>query len=253
MASRRPTLSCPGSNTVSTPYRPLAAQYRTASEPYCASSSVGTTTFPLDFDIFFLSGSRIHPEMAASDQGSESNSRCERVTVANSHVLMISCDCGRRSIGNTRANRSGSVPQRAAICGVSEEVAHVSITSGSAMNPPATPRRDSSYPGAGSAAGSTGSASSDNGTIGDEYTGEPAASSGYHTGNGTPKNRCREISQSPARPSTQFSYRTRMCAGCQLSSRPRSSSSERMRLSRPPFRMYHCPEVTISSGLSPRS
>ena len=79
---------------------------------------------------------------------------------------MISCDCGRRSIGNTRANRSSSVPQRPAISGVSDEVAQVSITSGSPMNPPGTPRCDSAYPGAGSAAGSTGSTSSDGGTIG---------------------------------------------------------------------------------------
>ena len=55
--------------------------------------------------------------------------------MANSQVLMISCDCGRRSIGNTRANRSGSVPQRPAICGVSDEVAQVSITSGSRDEP----------------------------------------------------------------------------------------------------------------------
>ena len=51
------------------------------------------------------------------------------------------------------------MPQRAAICGVSDEVAQVSITSGSPMNPPGAPRCDSSYPGAGSAAGSTGSMS----------------------------------------------------------------------------------------------
>jgi hypothetical protein len=123
------------------------------------------TTFPLDFDIFLRSGSRIQPEMAASDQGSDPNSRCDRVRVANSQVLMISCDCGRRSMGNTRENRSSSVPQRAAICGVSDEVAQVSITSGSPMNPPGTPRCASSNPGAGAEAGSTGSASCA-GTIG---------------------------------------------------------------------------------------
>ena len=117
---------------------------------------------------------------------------------------MISCDCARRFIGNTRANRSSSVPQRAVISGVSDDVAHVSITSGSATNPPGAPRWDSAYPGAASDAGSTGSADS-SGTIGDEYTGDPEASTGYQTGNGTPKNRCREISQSPASPDTQFS------------------------------------------------
>ena len=166
-ASRRPTLICPRSNAVSTPYRPLAAQYRTASEPYCSSRSIGVTTFPLDLDIFFRSGSRIQPEIATSDHGSAPNSSCDRTTVENSQVLMISCDCARRSIGNTRANRSSSVPQRPVISGVSDEVAHVSITSGSATNPPGAPRWDSAYPGAGSDAGSTGSADS-SAAIGDE-------------------------------------------------------------------------------------
>ena len=53
---------------------------------------------------------------------------------------MISWDWGRRSMGNTRANRSGSSSQPPAICGVSEEVAQVSNTSGSATNPPGRPR-----------------------------------------------------------------------------------------------------------------
>ena len=53
--------------------------------------------------------------------------------------------------------------------------------------------------------------------------GWPSASSGYQTGIGTPKNRCRLTSQSLFRPFTQFSYRTRMWAGCQSISRPRAS------------------------------
>ena len=48
----------------------------------------------------------------------------------------------------------------AAICGVSEEVAQVSRTSGSAINPPGTPRWSSEYPRAVCEAGSTGSISS---------------------------------------------------------------------------------------------
>ncbi len=72
------------------------------------------------------------------------------------------------------------------------------------MNPPGTPRWASAYPGAGSDDGSTGRCDS-SATIGDEYTGDPASSTGYQTGNGTPKNRCREISQSPASPETQLS------------------------------------------------
>ena len=60
---------------------------------------------------------------------------CARSTVSKSHVRMMSCACGRRSIGNTRANRSGSSSQSPAICGVSDEVAHVSMTSGSPVKP----------------------------------------------------------------------------------------------------------------------
>ncbi len=68
---------------------------------------------------------------------------------------MISWACGRMSIGKIRS-RSGPLAARAAICGVSDDVAQVSSTSGSAANPPGWPRCCSSYPGGGSAAGSTG-------------------------------------------------------------------------------------------------
>ena len=57
------------------------------------------TTLPFDFDIFLRSGSRIQPEIAASVHGSPPCSRCARTTVENSQVRMISCACGRRSIG----------------------------------------------------------------------------------------------------------------------------------------------------------
>ena len=60
-------------------------------------------------------------------QGSTPCSRWARTTVANSQVRMISWACGRRSIGKTRANRSGSVSQPPTICGVSDEVAQVSM------------------------------------------------------------------------------------------------------------------------------
>ncbi len=204
MARRRPIFICPTSKAVSVPGRPDAAQYRTASEPCCSSRSSGVTTFPLDFDIFLRSGSRIQPEMAAFVQGSVPNSVWLRSTVENSQVRMISCACGRRSIGNTRANRSSSLPQPAAICGVSDEVAQVSITSGSAAKPPGTPRWASVKPGGVSLDGSTGSVAS-SGTIGWSCRGRPSGPSGYQTGNGTPKKRCRLISQSPVSPSTQFS------------------------------------------------
>ena len=48
----------------------------------------------------------------------------------------------------------------------------------------------------------------------------PSASIGYQTGNGTPKKRWRVMFQSPMRPLTQFSKRTRMKSGHQVSSLP---------------------------------
>jgi hypothetical protein len=89
----------------------------------------------LDFDIFLRSGSTTKPEIAVWAHGSTPCSSWDRSTVLNSQVRMMSCACGRRSIGNTRANRSGSSSHPPAICGVSDEVAQVSITSGSAEKP----------------------------------------------------------------------------------------------------------------------
>ena len=61
----------------------------------------------------------------------------------NSQVLMMSWAWGRTSIGNTRWNSSSPAPASSpawpAIWGVSEEVAQVSMTSGSPMNPPGLP------------------------------------------------------------------------------------------------------------------
>ena len=84
------------------------------------------TTLPFDFDIFLRSGSRTQPLIAVWAHGRWSCSKCERSSVANSHVRMISGPCGRRSIGKVRANRSGSSSHPQAICGVNDDVAHVS-------------------------------------------------------------------------------------------------------------------------------
>ena len=72
------------------------------------------------------------------------------------------------------------------------------------MNPPGFPRWSSLNPSGTSDDGSTGSADS-GARIGEEKSGSPEESSRYQTGNGTPKKRWRLISQSPLRPSTQFS------------------------------------------------
>ena len=165
---------------------------------------------------------------------------------------MISGPWGRRSIGNTRPKRSGSSSQRPAICGVNDEVAQVSMTSGSPAKPPGTPRRDSSYPGGASVVGSTGR-SARSGRIGCSKSSSPSLSIGYHTGTDTPKNLCLEISQSPLSPSTQCLKRTPMKSGTQSSSSPLPRSAWRSSSSRPPLRMYHCRLEMISRGRSPFS
>ena len=106
--------------------------------------SIGVIALPLDLLIFLRSGSRMKPLIVACFHGRLSCSRCARTTVENSQVRMMSWACGRTSIGKTSANSSGSSRQPPAICGVSEDVAQVSITSGSPVNPPGRPRWDSS-------------------------------------------------------------------------------------------------------------
>jgi hypothetical protein len=44
-------------------------------------------------------GSSTHPEIAALVQGNVPCSRCARNTESNNHVRMMSCACGRKSIG----------------------------------------------------------------------------------------------------------------------------------------------------------
>src|SRR3954464_14029900 len=121
---------------------------------------MGVVAFPFDFDIFLRSGSTTKPEIVACDHGTAPNSKCDRTTVEKSQVRMMSCACGRWSIGKTFANSSGSVSQPEATCGDRDEVAQVSMTSGSAMNPPGLPRWLSVKPAGTSEDGSTGSDSS---------------------------------------------------------------------------------------------
>ena len=90
VASRRPTLICAGSKARSVPGRPFAAQYRTASEPFCVSRPIGVTTLPLDLDIFLRSGSRIHPDSTVVCHGSAPFSKYARTTEENNQVRMIS-------------------------------------------------------------------------------------------------------------------------------------------------------------------
>ena len=121
----------------------------------------------------------------------------------------MSCACGRRSIGNTRSNRSGSSSQPPAICGVSEDVAHVSMTSGSPMKPfGALPLL------LGVAVGDVGGRVDREPVLGGDQRVRvvdlAVAVQRYQTGNGTPKNRWRLTAQSPFSPSTHEAYRAPM-------------------------------------------
>ena len=102
--------------------------------------SVGTTTLPRDFDIFLRSGSRIQPDSIACVHGVTPFSKWARTIRENSQVLMISWACVHRSMGKTRSNRSSSTDQPPEMCGVRDEVAQVSITSGSPVKPAGLPR-----------------------------------------------------------------------------------------------------------------
>ncbi len=79
------------------PGRPMAARQRTASAPYLSRMSLGTTTLPLDFDIFLRSGSTMKPEIIACDQGATWFSNSARTTRENSQVRMMSCAWVARS------------------------------------------------------------------------------------------------------------------------------------------------------------
>ncbi len=163
------------------------------------------TTLPFDFDIFLRSGSRTQPEMAVSVQGRLPYSSSDRTTVENSQVRMISWACGRRSMGKTRAKRSGSSAQRPAIWGVSDDVAQVSMTSGSPTKPPGIAALVLAEPVGHVARG----IDREPALVGDDgvFVVDLAVLGRrrYQTGKGTPKKRWRLMCQSPLRPSTQAS------------------------------------------------
>ena len=142
------------------PGRAIAARHRTASEPYLSRMSVGTTTLPLDLLIFLRSGSTTKPEMVARFHGSEPFSKWARTTRLKSQVRMMSWACGATSIGKVSEKSSSSRSQPVARWGVSDDVAQVSMTSGSAMNPPGWSRCSALKPGGQSVTGSIGSEAS---------------------------------------------------------------------------------------------
>src|SRR3989338_9726870 len=77
-----------------------AAQNRRASAEYFPIMIWGSTTFPLDLDIFLPCGSSAQPEIMVSFHGRQWLCRWLRTTVLKSQNVMMSCACGRRLIGN---------------------------------------------------------------------------------------------------------------------------------------------------------
>ena len=108
--------------------------------PNSSTKGIGVTTLPLDFDIFLSFGSRTHPLRVVSCQGRASCSRWDRSVVEKSHVLDDLGPLRPQAHREGRGERAGSSPHTHAICGVSDEVAQVSMMSGSPRNPPGTPR-----------------------------------------------------------------------------------------------------------------
>ncbi len=111
------------------------------------------------------------------------------------------------------ATGPGPVSQPQTMNGVSDEVAQVSITSGSPTKPPGRPRWPASKP-----VGHVGRRIDRQAALGGHAAARRSRScrrrrTRYQTGNGTPKNRCRLTHQSPFRPLTQFSNRARMYGG----------------------------------------
>ena len=225
----------------SSPNLDPAAQNRSASAEYFSIIARGSTTLPLLFDIFLPCGSCAWPEITQSFHGPTPKCNRDFTTVLNSQNVMMSCACGLRDIGNSFFLISGFLTRSVAICGVSDDVAHVSITSASGTNSPHPHFRHFAIGGL-SFKGSTGKSFSSASTISSHFL-------QYHRGKGTPKNLCREIIQSHCRPLTQCSYLCRMCSGYQFSFLPHSSmSSFRSR-----YLMNHCLVFRISTSVPQRS
>ena len=140
--------------------------------------SSGSTTFPLDLDIFLPCESRAHPEIMACSHGTLPVWNSPFTTVLKSQKVMMSWACGLRLMGYIFSKKPCSSFQPRAIIGVREDVAQVSrmSTSGTESREPHFGHAPSGL----STSGSTGSCSSL------AMRGSSHAAQ-YHTGNGTPE------------------------------------------------------------------
>src|SRR3989344_627575 len=162
------------------------------SAEYFSIISTGFTAFPRLLDIFLPFESSACPEIIMSFHGSFFSWKCAFTTVLNAHNVMMSCACGLRLIGKIFLCSGEFSAQSELICGVKEEVIHVSRTSFSGTNS-REPHFGHLFTGGLSSSGSTGSCFS-SATISVSHFLQ------YHTGKGTPKNLCLETLQSHLRP-----------------------------------------------------
>src|SRR3989344_365416 len=167
------------------------------SAEYFSIIGTGSMAFPRLLDIFLPFESSACPEIIMSFHGSFFPWKCAFTTVLKAHRVMMSCACGLRDIGNIFACSFESSAHREFICGVSEDVIHVSRTSFSGTNSP-EPHLGHFFAGCLSSSGSTGRSLMSAGIISSHFL-------QYHMGNGTPKNLCLEMLQSHCNPLIQFS------------------------------------------------
>ena len=101
---------------------------------------MGVTTLPFDFDIFLRSGSRTQP----GDGGVGPRQRPVLEVGADDRREQPGADdlvgLGTKVHGEPAAEEVGVVDPPGGDLGVSDDVAHVSMTSGSPMKPPGWPR-----------------------------------------------------------------------------------------------------------------
>ena len=175
-------------------------------------------------------------------------------SVANSHVRMISGACGRRSIGNVRAKRSGSSSQPVAICGRERRrrprVHHVGIadepTGRAALvfGVARRGRRSTGRPGAGPRSA----------TIGGSKSGSPSALDRVpdrerHAEEPLPADQ--PVGVEALDPASRSAHAC--AAGASAEPARVRGACRAARRREPPLRMYHCRLLTISSGRSPFS
>ena len=111
IASRRPTFICDSSNGESAPGRPSRPASARRRSRTCRGSPPARRRCPWTSTSSCGRGRATQPEIMRASTGACRARSAPARRVENSQVRMISCAWGRRSIGKTRSNRSGSSSQ----------------------------------------------------------------------------------------------------------------------------------------------